>query len=180
MGSTEKQFLSFILICCIDSLSLANWKGTLNHSGFFGAYSAGAIYEWRDRHQVELSFGAYPYDNVDYGQTNFAYRYSPWKMSLSSQVQWQPAYFGIFLVHSWDQSHYFMKSPSKYPYEGYYDETALRPGFEWATSFGFQPQKLEIVYSLRIVDGGLIAWHNNSSDDMKFFVSSGVSLQYRF
>lgn len=158
----------------------ADWKGTLNQSGFFGTYSAGAIYEWKDQHQVEFSLGSYPFDGVNYGQTNFAYRYSPWKVFVSPEVQWQPAHFGIFMIHSWDQSQYFIESPSKYPYEGYYDQTALRFGFEWATSWNFQSQKWAAVYALRLLDGGLIAWHNNSPENINFFVSSGISLQYKF
>lgn len=86
----------------------------------------------------------------------------------------------FFTVRSWDRHNYFMTSPDKYPYEQYYDETALRYGLEFGSTMTFKDYNFAVAYRLRILDSGLIAVYNNKNRDLQYYISSGVSLQYVF
>ena len=101
-------------------------------------------------------------------------------MEIDQNKVWRPLQFGFFTVRSWDGRNYFLTSPEKYPYEQYYDETALRYGAEFGSTFTFTDYHIGISYSLRILDSGFIALYNNKSRDLRYYISSGLSFQYVF
>lgn len=157
----------------------ADWLLTVNRMGFFGAWGAGAIYEWSERHAGEVSLGGYWNGGTEYIQSNLAYRYTRWRIEDSGRA-WNPLELGIFAIRSWDQKSYFLQSPEKYPYENYYDQTRLRFGVEFGSVAAFKEWHLEVAYHVRVLDNGLVATYNNSRKDLQYYVSSGVAIRYRF
>lgn len=148
-------------------------------SGFVGKYSIGVSYEFTPQHAVDYLLGVYQIDNEDFYQSNFIYRYSRWNVPFYGST-WRPIQFGFFMVYAMNQDKYFLNSPSKYPYPGYYDETALRYGAEFSSTFTYWPTGIAIGYHIRVFDNGLIAAFNNSNRDLQYYMSSGVSFQYVF
>jgi hypothetical protein len=116
--------------------------------------------------------------DTDY-QSNFAYRYSPWRI-LWNEIVWKPVQVGIFALYSWDQSNYFLKSPNKYPSGDYYEQTAFRWGIEFGSQIGFWLDRWAIGYSVRITDAGVIALYNNTERDLQYSSSSGVRVECSF
>lgn len=149
-------------------------------AGFYGSIAFGGSYEFNDRHAVDFSIGEYLNDQHRYHQSNLSYRYSRWQMDFDQNKIWRPLQIGVFTVRSWDGRNYFLTSPGKYPYEQYYDETALRYGVEFGSTFTFTDYNFGISYRLRILDSGLIALYNNRNRDLQYYISSGLSFQYVF
>lgn len=83
-------------------------------------------------------------------------------------------------MYAMNDKKYFLRSPGKYPYPEYYDETALRYGLEFGTTLTFMPSRLAIGYRVRIFDNGVIAAFNKNNRDLQYYISSGLSLQYLF
>lgn len=173
------KIVLFSLILFLSARAHADWRAVFERAGFFGKYSLGASYEWQPEHAVDLSLGVYQIEGQDYYQTNLVYRYSRWNVPFFGHM-WRPLQFGAFFVYSLDRDRYFLDSPSKYPYKGYYDETALRWGAEFSSTLTFYPSRFAVAMRLRIFDNGLIAIYNNSQRDIQYYVSSGISLQYLF
>lgn len=151
---------------------------TLSRAGFFGEYSAGAVFAFREFHEAEISAGAYSSGEGREMQLNAAYRYVPWTVQ-GVHLRWQPVFLGGFVVSTVGGGRFFFNSPSKYPYKNYYDETAVRWGFETGSSWMW-PSGWGVAYRLRISDAGLIALYNNRNKDLEFSMSSGLSLLYSF
>lgn len=168
--------LLFMLWSCSSS---AAWLGSLGANGFFGRYSAGVVYS-EGQHEAELSLGVYNQEREDYLQANFIYRYAPWEVLTRKKHVFHPLEIGLFVTYSLDTKNYFLVSPSKYPYNSYYDETALRWGFEISNSIYFPQKSLSATYHIRVLDTGLIAFYNNDRKDLQYYISSGFSLRYHF
>lgn len=148
-------------------------------SGFVGKYALGASYEFNPKHAVDYLLGVYQIEDEDFYQSNLMYRYSRWNVPFYSN-SWRPIQFGFFMVYAMNQDKYFLKSPGKYPYPKYYDETALRYGAEFSSTFTMWPSGIAIGYHLRVFDNGIIAAFNNRNRDLQYYTSSGISLQYVF
>jgi hypothetical protein len=162
------------------SVSYAQWSLSVEHAGFFGTYALGGVYEFNDRHATELSLGVYRNEGKPQQyQSNLAYRHSLWRVPWEEKM-WVPLQLGAFTIYSLDGDHFFLKSPSKYPSAGYYDQTALRWGFEFGTSLIFPKNRFSISYHFRILDNGFVAVYNNFRRDLQYYVSSGINFQYRF
>ena len=167
------------MLLILPGFGRAEWQATVNRMGFFGNLGAGAIYDWENRHSLELSIGFYSNNEKTYSQTNLAYRYSRWIVEYPD-IFWSPIQLGIFSVRSWDRDGYFLRSPSKYPYAGYYDETALRWGLEFGTVVKWKSSPVALAYHVRILDAGVVAIYNNANKDLQYHVSSGLALRYCF
>lgn len=163
----------------INPALAANVRATLAHAGFFGKVSLGISYEFSDQHAADISLGGYEISDHLYYQLNLAYRYSPWTVPFGKH-QWRPIQTGIFAVYSLDHDRYFFKSPGKYPYDNYYEQTILRYGVEFSSTMTFLPYNVAISYHVRVFETGVIANFNNQHKDLEFYISSGVSLQYLF
>lgn len=174
-----QKLVSISLILFWSCTSSAAWLGTLGANGFFGRYSAGVAYS-EGQHEGELSFGTYNHESITYAQANLVYRYAPWEVVTFKEQIFHPLEVGIFATYSLDSKKYFLESPSKYPYDSYYDETALRWGFEVSNSIYFPRYSLSATYHIRILDTGLIALYNNVRKDLQYYISSGFSIRYHF
>lgn len=141
------------------SAQAGEWRAVLERAGFLGTLAAGASYEFVPEHA--------------------AYRYSRWNTKVFGN-DWRPLQLGVFAVYALNNERFFIKSPDKYPYPDYYDETAIRYGAEFGTTFTFMPSRIGIGYHIRIFDNGIIAMFNNSNRDIQYYISSGISLQYLF
>lgn len=158
----------------------AEWRATLQHAGFFGKVSGGAIWASRSGHEVETSIGMYDIANVHYGQLNLAYRYTPFEQPAGPDIVWEPTQVGLFVIHSQESDRFFSESPSKYPTSGYYDQTAFRGGIEIGTRVVSVPWNFAFAYRFRVLDTGLVALYNNAHRDLQYYISSGIQLQYIF
>ena len=147
------------------------------YGGFFGKYSLGAVYRWREKNNFEMSLGLYSIGEKDFHQVNLAYRRSIWLL-LWDEHHFSPVQLGFFVVTAIDNDSYFYTSPSKYPDKGYYDQTAYRYGLEYSTSYAYH--QYEFSYYLRVMDTGIIALYNNAHRDLQYYLSSGLSAAYRF
>src|SRR3989338_2477474 len=96
----------------------ASWVWMNHYVGYFGNFASGFEYEIDSSHAIEFSIGRYQIDEKYFHQTNFAYRYSPYKIDWKQKL-WTPLQAGIFSCQSWDQNHYFAESPGYYPYKEY-------------------------------------------------------------
>ncbi|MBL7545083.1 MAG: hypothetical protein JNL11_14795 [Bdellovibrionaceae bacterium] len=121
----------------------------------------------------------YSNEGRHYTQVNFGYRYSRWQYNIDDKTL-HPLQMGIFTTRTLDYKAYFLESPSQYPEKNYYDETRLRWGFEFGSALTFWSTRFELAYLVRIIDSGLVAVLNNSNKDLQYYISSGVSLRYRF
>ncbi|MFS4458025.1 hypothetical protein [Bdellovibrio sp. HCB2-146] len=171
--------LSLIFILLFSMQARADWRALFERGGFLGKYSLGFSYEWLPEHAVNYLLGVYNIGDENYYQSNFIYRYSRWNVNFYGN-DWRPLQFGFFTVVSMDNERYFFRSPGKYPYPKYYDETAFRYGAEFSSTLTFHPSRVAIGYHLRVFDNGLIAAFNNSNRDLQYYISSGLSLQYLF
>lgn len=177
MAHTQKLMgLIFFFWCCSGS---AAWLGTLGANGFFGRYSVGVVYS-QGQHESEFSLGVYSQESGNYPQANLVYRYAPWEVTVFKEHIFHPLEIGIFSTYSLDSKNYFLESPSKYPYDSYYDGTALRWGVEISNSIHFPRNSWSGTYHIRILDSGLIALYNNVRKDLQYYISSGFSLRYHF
>ncbi len=156
-----------------------DWRLLTTRAGFFGQYSLGLSYEWTPQHALDCTLGTYQIELENYYQSNVAYRYSRWQIPFYGH-DWRPIQFGAFLVYAMNQDKYFLKSPEKYPYPEYYDETALRYGLEFSSTITFKPSRVGFGYHFRIFDNGVIASFNSSARNLQYYSSSGLSLQYLF
>lgn len=93
---------------------------------------------------------------------------------------WTPVQVGLFAVRSWNRKKYFVRTPSEFPYEGYYDQTAFRAGLEFGTLIHWKGSRLSLGYFLRVLDIGLVAIYNNAYQDLQYYSSSGFTLRYVF
>lgn len=157
----------------------AGWVATVNRTGFFGRFSAGAIYEWSDRHSAEFSLGVYSESHDSHAQANIAYRYNRWHYTWWNKT-WSPLQLGVFAVRSRDRKSYFIKSPDIYPYAEYYDETLMRLGIEFGSVLTFWSTGVEVAYHLRVLDTAVVALYNNANKDLQYYISSGLALRDRF
>lgn len=173
-----QKLMSFVFLFWSCSSSAA-WLGSLGTNGFFGRYSAGVVYS-QGQHETEFSLGVYNQESKDYPQANLIYRYAPWEVLTFKEQIFHPLEIGFFATYSLDSKKYFLESPSKYPYDSYYDETALRWGLEVSNSIYFPRHSLSATYHIRILDSGLIALYNNVRKDLQYYISSGFSLRYHF
>lgn len=110
---------------------------------------------------------------------NLVYRYSRWSVPLE-QNSWEPVQIGFFVLRSWNQDKYFLRSPTQFPDDNYYSQTLFRLGLEWGMSYTLEDIDLSLSYRFRILDNGLIALYNNSGKDLQYYTSSGLGLQFRF
>lgn len=163
----------------VSAPASAKWAAELATSGFMGTLSAGPVYEWAGRHHVAMTIGAYQNGENRYGQLNTAYRYARWRFERPD-ILWKPLHIGLFTLYSLDQKRFFVKSPSRYPEDGYYEQTALRGGLEIGTTILFVKSKIGLASYLRVLDNGVIALLNNVHRDLQYYSSSGVALQYQF
>lgn len=177
MGPFQKLITLVLFLAAVEAN--ATWQVSLSRAGFFGSWAIGGIYEWSDRHSVELAAGQYQIQNKNYWQSDLAYRYAIWKTEYENIV-WAPIQPGLFAIGSWDRENYFLKSPSKYPYDSYYDQTAVRWGLEFSSVVGWKNAPISIAYHIRIIDAGVVAIYNNSHKELQYYLSSGISLRYAF
>lgn len=178
MGKPQKLVLAFFCFSCY--LCRADWQATVNGSGFFGNVSAGAIYGWSRSNSFEMSVGHFSIQEMQFVQSNFAYRKSHWSIR-KNQMIWNPLGFGVFAINAWNGSRYFPQSPTKYPYANYYDQNAIRWGIELGTVLGIPSQHLSYAYHIRVLDVGVIAATNNHFDlDPVYYIASGLSVRYDF
>jgi hypothetical protein len=177
MGYVQK--LTFVTILFFSSGTLAIWQVAVNHAGFFGIWSLGAIYKWPDRFSLEFGLGRYQIDGRNFWQSNIAYRYAIWKFNYE-QIVWTPLQPGLFLVASLDREKYFVESSPRYPYPNYYDQTAVRGGLELGTKLAWKNSPTTLVVYLRMIDGAILALYNTSKNEFQYYLASGVSLQYDF
>lgn len=168
-----------LIVLAGGSAHAGDWRLMATRAGFYGQYSLGLSYEWNPRHAVDYSIGTYQIDLENYYQSNLGYRYSHWQIPFYGN-DWRPLQFGAFLVYAMNQQRYFLKSPGKYPYPEYYDETALRYGLEFSSTITFKPSRIGLGYHFRIFDNGVIATFNNSARNLQYYSSSGISVQYLF
>lgn len=147
-------------------------------AGFLGTYAVGGGYLFKDRHAIEFLVGVYPESGESHYQGNLIYRYTRWSVPLKT-ISWRPLQIGAFIIRSWDQDKYFLRSPSQYPENGYYQPTVLRFGLEFGTTVNFSSH-LGFSYRFRILDNGIVALYNNSNKDLQYYTSSGLALQYFF
>ncbi len=173
------QIVMGIILLFWSCTSSAAWLGSLGTNGFFGRYSAGVVYS-EGQHETEFSLGMYRQEGKEYPQANLIYRYAPWEVLTLKKQVFHPLEIGLFVTYSLDSENYFLVSPSKYPYNSYYDQTALRWGFEVSNSLYFPSKSLSATYHIRILDTGLIAFYNNDRKDLQYYISSGFSLRYHF
>lgn len=146
-----------------------------------GKYAAGFGYETKTLHEFDFLVGVYPNGEVTYIQLNLNYRYTPWEMhSENNKRIWRPFRFGAFTTRSLDGDHYFAKSPDRYPSADYYDKTAFRFGVELSHSLVLPSAQLSLSYRLRLLDNGFVALYNNSHKDLRYYLSSGISVSYLF
>lgn len=145
-----------------------------------GTYALGGGYTFENpKHAVEFLIGVYDGGEEEYFQTNILYRYSRWEIDRVDR-KWYPLQMGVFTVRTWDQDNYFLKSPSQYPADNYYESTAFRWGFELGATVLFIPSQISLSYRLRVIDNGIVALYNNGNKDLQYFTSSGLALQYHF
>lgn len=157
----------------------ADWRLSFERAGFFGSYSGGFGYQWDQRHSTDLTLGVYSNDGVKYNQINFSYRYSRWTIPWENK-NWIPAQVGVFTVRTLDRHNYFVRSPSEYPTDGYYDATAFRWGFLYGMALEFPDSHFSVAYFVKILDNGIVALYNNSNMDLQYYISSGIGFQYIF
>ncbi|WP_347358597.1 hypothetical protein [Bdellovibrio sp.] len=174
-----KALIFFAVLTTSLQAPAADWRALFERAGFLGKYAIGASYEWAPEHAVSYLLGNYQIEDEDFYQSNLIYRYSRWNTDFFGH-HWRPLQFGFFLVYAMNNQKYFLKSPDKYPYADYYDETALRYGVEFGTTLTFMPSRLGLGYYIRVFDNGVIANFNNSKRDLQYYISSGLSLQYLF
>ena len=155
-----------------------SWCLSLSRSGYFGNFSLGIVHQTESRNIFEFSIGGYSVDGTHYGQMNFAYRYAFWSVYRNNK-RIQPFSMGLFMINSQDGNTFFYESPDKYPSPGYYDQTRFRWGFEFGSSITVN-QQYGIAYFFRIIDSGAVAAFNNRSKSLQYYISSGLSLLYRF
>lgn len=181
MGYAQK--LNFLFFFFLLSISRADndssWQISVNRMGFFGSYGVGGIYEYKKTHSLELAWGSYLVKKTQYSQINLAYRYAHWQHKFDHGL-WMPFQVGLFAVYSLDGQHYFTKSPDKYPYNNYYDQTAIRCGVELGSQMDIWELPISLAYHIRVLDAGLVAIYNNANKDLQYHISSGVSLRYLF
>ncbi|WP_413559293.1 hypothetical protein [Bdellovibrio sp. HCB209] len=173
------QALILAILLLANTAHAGEVRALIERAGFMGTVAAGGSYEWTPEHALDLSLGAFPIDSETFYQANFVYRYSRWNSPVKGDM-WRPLQFGFFGVYALNNKRYFLKSPDKYPYPGYYDETSFRYGAEFGTTYTFMPSRIAIGYRLRIFDNGLIATFNNTNRDIQYYISSGFTVQYLF
>lgn len=159
--------------------ALAGWLLSFERTGFFGAYALGGGYQMEHKHSFEFLVGVYSNGGRDDYQGNLVYRYTRWSVPIKN-VDWKPIQIGVFLIRSFDQDSYFLKTPDRYPTDNYYEPTLFRFGLELGSSFIFEDYNLGFSYRLRLLDSGIIALYNNSNKDLQYYSSSGFALQYYF
>lgn len=152
---------------------------TVGTAGFFGSAYVGAAYEWNSSHQVEGTLGWYTNSKRSGPQINLAYRYAVWNIPWKNKI-WKPASIGFNTIYAVDRDNFFIESPKKFPSDGYYEQTALRAALELGSSMIFLETNLELIYYLRFLDNGLIAFYNNNRRDLQYYTSSGIGLSYHF
>lgn len=170
---------TYLFVFLLSFSAKADWRLIFERAGFLGAYSGGFSYQWNERHATDLSLGSYSNDGVKYYQTNISYRYSRWSVPWENR-NWIPIQIGVFTIRSLDKHNYFVKSPSEYPSDGYYDATAFRWGLLYGTALEFPESHFGIAYYIKILDNGIIALYNNSQMDLQYYISSGIGLHYIF
>lgn len=173
-----QTLILFLILAFSNSRAHAEWHLIFERAGFMGSYSLGVSYEW-EKHAADLSIGAYSNEGVKYYQSNIAYRYSHWEVPWENRI-WIPVQIGVFTVRSLDRKNYFVKSPSEYPSDGYYDATAFRWGFLYGTAIEFPESHFSVAYYIKVLDNGLIALYNNSRMDLQYYISSGIGIHYIF
>jgi hypothetical protein len=173
------KIVILLLLLFVGVNASAVTRIVFERAGFLGKYALGASYEWTPEHAIDYLLGVYQIEGENFYQSNLIYRYSRWNVPFYSN-SWRPVQFGLFLVYAMNQERYFMSSPGKYPYPAYYDETALRYGAEFSSTFTMWPSGFAFGYHIRIFDNGLVAAFNNTSQDIQYYISSGISLQYVF
>lgn len=177
-----QSFYQTLILCLCLATSTANAgevRAILERAGFMGTVAAGGSYEWTEQHASDLSLGTFLIGSEQFYQANIGYRYSRWNSPMKGDM-WRPLQFGFFGVYALNNKRFFLKSPDKYPYPGYYDETAFRYGLEFGTTYTFMPSRIAIGYRLRIFDNGIIATFNNNNRDIQYYISSGFTVQYLF
>jgi hypothetical protein len=152
---------------------------TVGTSGFFGKKYVGISYELDSIHQFESVLGHYSKSSNPGFQINLSYRYSIWNIPWKNKI-WKPATLGVNAMYALDQKNYFVESPDKYPSDDYYEQTGLRGAVEFGSSMIFLHSNLELIYYLRFLDNGLVAFYNNNRRDLQYYTSSGIGLSYHF
>lgn len=179
MQNSKIALTIFLILFAALPSRAGDWRLMATRAGFYGQYSLGFSYEWAAHHAVDCSIGTYQIDLENYYQSNLGYRYSRWQIPFYGN-DWRPLQFGAFLVYAMNQDKYFLRSPGKYPYPEYYDETALRYGLEFSSTITFKPSRIGLGYHFRIFDNGVIASFNNSARNLQYYSSSGISVQDLF
>jgi hypothetical protein len=157
----------------------AQWGLVYQEHGYMGETAVGGIYSWNDQHSVELSLGRYFSGGNENHQINFGYRWSPWKVQIS-KLRWAPVQVGVFALATLNEKEYFTESPTVFPSEDYYDQTAVRTALQLSSTLYFAGGQAAVVYHLSILENGLIAMYNNNWQNLKYFWSSGLGLQFFF
>ncbi|MBX3020645.1 MAG: hypothetical protein KF799_03120 [Bdellovibrionales bacterium] len=173
------QNIIFLLIVGLAPAAHAGWGLSLATGGFQGAESAGAIRDWNGRHALEFGLGRYSYDGNNEAQVNFGYRYTPFTLHYKG-AGWSPLGMGVTAVYALNQSEYFTKSPSKYPGQGYYEQTGIRLGLEASTQVMGWNDRIRLLYKVVFMDTGITTLINNDGKHIENFFSSGLALQFFF
>ncbi len=157
----------------------ADWGVAIGTMGFQGERHAAVAVDWWKTHAVELGFGRYRYQDERKTQVNLLYRFTPATVQFYEQT-WAPVSVGLMAVYAPDQENYFLRSPGKYPEDGYYEQTGIRLGLELSTQLMFWNDRLRVLYSVSLMDTGVAAWINNDHRYIRHFLSSGLSLRFFF
>lgn len=123
---------------------------------------------------------AFTYAN--HWQLNAAIRHGLVK-EIGSELRWRPLSIGICFMYALidlKDNTYFSRSPQHYPDNSYYEQTALRGALELSTAIRSSQFSLEIVYYLRLLDKGIIAYFDNTLTDLSLATASGLALVYRY
>ena len=167
--------ITFFVPC--DAFS--QWGISLQHAGFLGDAAFGVSYEPYEQHYVSYLLGVYKIGGTDFYQSSLLYRYSRWEVLVDGH-KWRPVQFGTFLTYAMNNDRFFVKSPAIFPDEKYYEQTALRIGIEVGTDITFEKYPVSVGTYLRWLDAGIIAFYNNPRRDQQYYVSSSLSIQYKF
>lgn len=177
MGRLQRSIAFWLL--ALSFSANADFGLLVGTGGLQGKVSGGVVYGFAENHSLMLSAGQYSLNGGHGTQLNFGYRYLPWHLEYGD-FGWSPVGVGLVSLYALDRDDYFTKSPSKYPSEGYYEQTGLRFGLEFSSEGYALNRSVRLLYKFILLDSAIVALVNNDGKYAQYFYSAGLELQYRF
>ena len=164
--------ISFFIVFVPSSFAYAgvvswfskNASLNLQYAGFAGDASIGLTLHWTEKFHTDFLYGQSKIEqDSPVEQISSKIVYSPWIYSINNQILWKIFYTGLLITYTND-NRFFVKSPSPFPEDNYYENNALRSGLVLGTSWVLKPSKFrqfEVYTEVVSLDSLLVAYYNN-------------------